>query len=53
MDYRWSPIPDRPLKGTERYRKVDGIWKMHTQAAMEAKDLDALFALIGVAGGTV
>jgi ketosteroid isomerase-like protein len=31
MDYRWSPIPDLPLKATERYRKVDGAWKMHAQ----------------------
>jgi len=32
-DYRWSPIPDLPLKATERYRLEGGRWKMHAQDA--------------------
>ena len=30
-DYRWSPLPNVPLKATELYRKEEGVWKMIAQ----------------------
>ena len=30
-DYRWSPLPNVPLKTTELYRKENGGWKMIAQ----------------------
>jgi len=30
-DYRWSPLPNVPLKATELYRKENGGWKMIAQ----------------------